>query len=297
MGVIGSLFFGTSVYAESYASVNVNRLNVRQGPKEDATIIEMYSKNDTVKIIGQASSGWYEVETKNEKTAYVSGEYVDVFKVKAKISGSSVNSRVYPTEDEKVNRQLNKGQDISVFYKVGDWYYTSLGNVAEFGFIHHSYIESDNLHLVSEKDISQVKAIKIKAPKAPKAPKTPQVTKADEVINYAKRFVGNPYRYGGNSLTNGVDCSGFTQQVMKKAGISLQRSSAAQYASNGVKVSTNNLQPGDLLFYGYGNRVSHVGVYIGNKKMVHAASSKTGIIVSDAFRTRGKLLIGAKRVI
>lgn len=84
---------------------------------------------------------------------------------------------------------------------------------------------------------------------------------------------------------------------MKKVGVSIQRSSAAQYASNGVKVSTNNLQPGDLLFYGYGGRVSHVGIYIGNKKMIHASSSTTGIIISNAFRTSGKPLIGAKRVL
>ncbi|HHX62981.1 MAG TPA: SH3 domain-containing protein [Epulopiscium sp.] len=294
IGVLGSLLFGTNVYAESYASVNVDALNIRQSPSEAAAIVEVYSKKDTVKIINQADQNWYAVENKNGKTAYVSAEYVDVFKVKAKINTNGVNSRTYPTTDAKINRQFNNGQEISVHYKVGDWYYISLGTEVFWGFVHHSYIDSEFLYLVAEKNISDVKEIEIKAPEKAKAP---QETKASTVVEYAKKFIGNPYRYGGTSLTKGTDCSGFTQQIMKKAGVSLQRSSAGQYARNGVKVSINNLQPGDLLFYGYGGKVSHVGVYIGNKKMINASSSKTGIIISNAFRTSGKPLIGAKRVI
>ena len=291
IGVMGSLLFGSGVYAESYGSVNVDRLNIRQAPRQEATITDIYSKNDTVKIINQASPEWYRVETKNGQEAYVSTDYVDVFKVKAKINASGVNSRTYPTTGAKINRQLSKGQDVSVHYKVGDWYHISLGTEPVFGFVHGKYVDSEFLYLLETKDISQVKEIEIKAPEAPKS------TKAEEIVNYAKKFIGNPYRYGGTSLTKGVDCSGFTQQVMKKVGISLQRNSAAQYARNGVKVSTNNLQPGDLLFYGYGGRVSHVGIYIGNKKMVNASNAKTGITISNAFRTSGKPLIGAKRVI
>lgn len=293
LGIIGSLLFGTSVYAESYASVNTNKLDVRKAPTQEAAIVEVYSKNETVKIMDQISSEWYSVESKNGNIAYVSSEYVDVFKVKAKINENGIRSSIYPTTDAKTNRELSKGQDISVHYSVGDWYYISLGSESTFGFVHSEYVESEFLYLVPQKNISEVKEIEIKEVET----KASQTTKADEIVNYAKRFVGNPYRYGGTSLTTGTDCSGFTQQIMKHAGISLQRSSAAQYASNGVKVSTNNLQPGDLLFYGYGSNVSHVGIYIGNKKMVHASSATTGIIISDAFRTSGKLLIGAKRVL
>ncbi|HHX59671.1 MAG TPA: C40 family peptidase, partial [Epulopiscium sp.] len=156
-----------------------------------------------------------------------------------------------------------------------------------------SYIEDPFLYLVPIKDISEVTEVPIK--ETPKS--TPKTTKSNEVINYAKQFLGNPYRYGGNSLTRGIDCSGFTQQIMKKSGIYLQRNSASQYARNGVKVSTNNLQPGDLLFYGYGGRVSHVAIYVGNKQVIHANDPRTGITIGNAFPTRGKPLIGAKRVI
>ncbi len=77
------------------------------------------------------------------------------------------------------------------------------------------------------------------------------------VANYALQFVGNPYRYGGNSLTNGIDCSGFTQQVLAKFGYSISRTSSSQ-ASEGVAVSTSNLRAGDLIFYGSGGGINHV---------------------------------------
>lgn len=93
---------------------------------------------------------------------------------------------------------------------------------------------------------------------------------------YAKKFVGNPYRYGGTSLTKGADCSGFTQSVYKKFGISLPRTSSEQ-RSAGKKVSgLKNAKAGDLICY-YG----HVAIYMGNNKIVHASSKKTGIKISN----------------
>ena len=117
------------------------------------------------------------------------------------------------------------------------------------------------------------------------------------VVSYAKQFLGNPYVYGGNSLTNGVDCSGFTSQVMRHFGVSLNRSSAAQYANNGSYVSSDNLQPGDLVFYGYSGQVSHVAIYIGGGQIIHANDERTGICIGNAFPSGGKPYIGAKRVL
>lgn len=291
--VAGSLLMATSIYAESYASVNVATLDVLQSPLSAATIMNQYKKDETVKIVDQVSPEWYAVENGKGQMAYVSAQSVDVFKVKATVNTNGINVRTYPTQDSKIIRQFNKGQRISVHYEVGDWYYISLGTEEFFGFVHQSYIDDPYLNLVAKKDISQVKEVKVK--EIPKA--DPKVAKANALIDNAKKYVGNPYRYGGNSLTKGVDCSGFTQQIMKKSGISLQRSSAAQYANNGVKVSKNNLKPGDLLFYGYKGRVSHVAIYIGNQQVVHANDVRTGIAVGRAFPTRGKPFIGAKRVI
>ena len=111
-------------------------------------------------------------------------------------------------------------------------------------------------------------------------------TTRQQVVNYALKFVGNKYRYGGNSLTNGIDCSGFTQQVLAKFGYSISRTSSSQ-ASEGVAVSTSNLRAGDLIFYGSGGGINHVALYIGGGQVVHASNSapypKGGIKVSNAF--------------
>lgn len=96
------------------------------------------------------------------------------------------------------------------------------------------------------------------------------------VVDYALQFVGNPYVYGGTSLTKGTDCSGFTMSVYKKFGVSLPHSSSAQ-RSYGKKVSYSNAKPGDLICYS-----GHVAIYIGKGKIVHASTPSTGIKVSKA---------------
>lgn len=100
--------------------------------------------------------------------------------------------------------------------------------------------------------------------------------KGAQIANFACQFIGNPYVPGGTSLTNGADCSGFTQSVYKNFGISLPRRSADQ-AAVGTAVSYSEAQPGDLIYYG-----GHVGIYIGNGQIVHASTQKTGIKISNA---------------
>lgn len=105
------------------------------------------------------------------------------------------------------------------------------------------------------------------------------------IVAYAKQFLGNPYVYGGTSLTNGADCSGFTQGVYAHFGIETGRTSRDQ-AAKGKEISISSVQPGDLLFYASGNYINHVAMYIGNGQVIHASSSKTGIIISPSnYRT------------
>lgn len=99
------------------------------------------------------------------------------------------------------------------------------------------------------------------------------------IAAYAQKFVGNPYVYGGTSLTNGADCSGFVQSVFAHYGISLPRTSSSQ-ATAGRKVSFDNLKAGDLIFYASNGRVNHVALYIGGSQVVHASNRKTGIKIS-----------------
>lgn len=106
-----------------------------------------------------------------------------------------------------------------------------------------------------------------------------------EVANFAVKYVGRPYVYGGTSLTNGVDCSGFTMTIYSKFGISIPRTSGAQ-SSYGKKVDMGSLQAGDLVFYAKNGRVNHVALYIGGGQVVHASNPKNGIMISNVnYRT------------
>ena len=106
-----------------------------------------------------------------------------------------------------------------------------------------------------------------------------RVAERKALVNFALQFVGNPYVYGGTSLTNGADCSGFVMSVFKEFGYDLPRVAAAQYEAS-QKKDISQLETGDLVFYGAGG-INHVALYIGNGKIVHASTAATGIKVSD----------------
>ena len=110
----------------------------------------------------------------------------------------------------------------------------------------------------------------------------PSGSNGQAVVDYACQFVGNPYVWGGTSLTNGVDCSGFTMQILGKYGVSLPHSSSAQPGC-GTIINSSDAQPGDLFFYGSGSSISHVAIYIGDGQIVHASNSRDGIKVSNAY--------------
>lgn len=105
---------------------------------------------------------------------------------------------------------------------------------------------------------------------------------SNQAVNYALNFVGNPYVYGGNSLTNGTDCSGFTMLVYANFGVSLPRS-APEQAYAGRSISLDNIMPGDIVVSGYDGVVCHAALYIGNGQLVHALNSNVGIVVTSLY--------------
>ena len=111
------------------------------------------------------------------------------------------------------------------------------------------------------------------------------------VVAYALQFVGGKYRAGGNDPHTGADCSGFVKYVLEHAaGITMNRSSSSQ-ATQGHKITSNDMQPGDLIFYGKGSSISHVAMYIGDGKIVHASTERSGIKVSKwNYRTPIKIV-------
>ena len=128
------------------------------------------------------------------------------------------------------------------------------------------------------------------------APKAETGAIGQQVVDYAKQFIGTPYRSGGNDLNTGVDCSGYTKAVFKQFGVNLTRSSRNQFASDGYRVTRDDLRPGDLVFYGYGS-VSHVAIYAGNDSVVHATVPGSTVKLSPMVQRGMAPIMGYKRVI
>jgi cell wall-associated NlpC family hydrolase len=124
-------------------------------------------------------------------------------------------------------------------------------------------------------------------------PNTETASVSRSMIDFSSRFLGTRYVWGSSS-TKGFDCSGFTSYVMKRFGVALEHSAAAQFKT-GKKIEKKDLQVGDLVFFATGrSSVGHVGIYIGNHKFIHASSSKKSVITSD-LRTYQDKYIGARR--
>ena len=138
----------------------------------------------------------------------------------------------------------------------------------------------------AETTVTQTEAPQTEAPQT-EAPQTEAAVTSEssgsglgaQVAAYATQFVGNPYVYGGASLTGGADCSGFTMAVYANFGVGLPHNAAAQ-SGCGTPVSLSDLQPGDLLFYDNGGGIGHVAIYIGGGSVVHASNPETGIKIS-----------------
>ena len=144
-----------------------------------------------------------------------------------------------------------------------------------------AWVEEAKEQAEAERAAEEAKAAEEAAAAAAEAAEAAQKSsKRQQVVDYALSFVGGRYVWGGTDPHTGADCSGFTGYILRNAGgVSISRSSAEQ-AGEGRTVSAENMQPGDLLFYSKGGGVNHVAMYIANGQIVHASSSKTGIIVS-----------------
>lgn len=304
------------VYGQAYGKVNVETLNMRQEPNTKATNVGQLNQKDEVQIIGRANEEWLQVKGKDGKSAYVFSEYVSVEEAEGAITGQGVRLRDYPaTTGSNVFDTLSKGDKVVIQYTVDGW--CKVIHDGREGFVSAEYVDSKFMDEIKSKSISEVKRIvptKVEAPAQTESTASKNNTSgssssnsntkpvansgslADTIIQDAKQFLGNPYVYGGNSLTNGVDCSGFTQQIMKRHGISISRTSSSQYDNDGYKVSRDELRKGDLVFFGYNGSISHVGIYIGNGQMIHSGTSSTGITISS-LEGAGKPYIGAKRVL
>lgn len=265
-----------------------NYLNVRAEPKPDGKIIGKMTSKAAGEIL-ETLDGWYKIQS-GPIVGYISAdpqytatgqEAKDIAMqeatLKAVIKTDVLNVRTEPTVDAKIWTQIVKDERYSVVEQLDGWVQIDLDSVDE-----EDGSEADKAFISTRDNNVEVRYALNEAIKFSPTEEAANAaaSRRSQVVNYALQFVGNPYVWGGTSLTNGVDCSGFTMQVMKKFGVSLPHYSGSQ-AKMGKKVTSATMKPGDLIFYaGSGGRINHVALYIGNGQVVHAASRKSGIKIS-----------------
>lgn len=257
------------------ASVN-NYLNVRETPKKSGEIIGKMIRNSACNIVGE-EDGWYQIESGAVK-GYVSKEYIltgdeakkialDEAKLCAIVTTeSNLNVRESASTDSKKITKICTNERYEVLSQQDGWIEISLEGNDESGELNTGFIAGD----YADVRYALVEAYEF-------SPISSSSSVRNNIVNYALEFLGNPYVWGGTSLTKGADCSGFVKSVFRNYGISLPRTSRTQ-ANAGTKISSSEMQPGDLVFYG--SPINHVAIYMGNGKIVHAANPSKGIIIS-----------------
>ena len=261
-------------------------LNVREAPSIEGSIVGKLPDGGGCDVIS-LEDGWAQIKS-GKVEGYVSTEFLktgdealalanELAQVVATVSeeGDGLRIRQEPSTDAPVIINLAAGEKLEVEEDLGDWVKVSVDGEEE-GYVFAEYVtialELEDAMTLSEirygEGVSDVRV---------------------DLVNYALQFVGNPYVWGGTSLTHGADCSGFVLSIFGKYGISLPHSSRAQ-AGYGRSISASEAKPGDLFFYG-GGGISHVAIYIGNGQIVHASNRRTGIKISNAFYRTPKKVV------
>ena len=310
---MGVLLFPNVLQAGTVGIVNADTLNVRNTPDYQGKVIGKVFQGQALEVVAHDSknNGWYKVNLSTGTPAYVKQEYLTLQNITGTVIEEGLNVRSYPsTKQSTIMGKLSTGTQIQILYRVGLFYKMQWNDMT--GFVYADYVDVPLKTYVPTQDIGAVKDLLSVSP-------TPETTLVDgamadsllgnnasqpvqlfpvgttdlngkqpideslgeAIAGYGMQFLGNPYVYGGNDLLTGVDCSGFTQQVLRAFNIDIPRTSKAQ-SLVGTTVSLNELQKGDLLFYGTSlDNISHVGIYVGEGQMVHASTPATGIIVSS----------------
>jgi len=274
--------------------VTASSLNVRSTPSTSGSKVTSLPSGTQVEILEQLD-GWYRIKA-NGKTGYVSGQYISITqaepsaevqpemaqpetppeapapsqpdakpeqteqdtKTYGMVSASSLNVRSGPASSHEKVGSLSAGAQVEILEKLDGWYRIDKG-----------YVSAEYI-IILDGSMSALQA---------------------EIVAYARTFLGCAYVYGGNGPKS-FDCSGLTKYVYKHFGYDLNRGATSQL-KNGVAVSKENLQPGDLVFFNSTssdiNKATHVGIYIGNGQFLHASNKKLGVTItslSDAYRVR-----------
>ena len=258
------------------AKIDSGALNVRRGSDESHSLVGKMKKGTACEILGE-KNGWYKIKS-GKVEGWVKSDYIltgdDAYDYAEKfvstiavVNTTTLNVREKPSTDSAIWYLVPIDEELEVTEDLGDWIEVS--------------IDDDKVYVSSEfVDLKQELPTALTLSEANYGEGVSDAKVS--LVNYALQFVGNPYVWGGTSLTNGADCSGFVMSIYAKYGVSLPHSSRAQ-AGYGTAVSASEAQPGDLFFYGNGSTIGHVAIYIGNGQIVHASNHRDGIKVSNAF--------------
>mgnify|MGYP002674092575 FL=1 len=268
--------------AEAYGYTNLGiaqvdgNLNVRETPSTEADVVGKMPNNAGCEILEQDGE-WTRIKS-GKVEGYVSSEYLlsgdaalakaqEVRQTVATVTTTTLYVREEPNTDSTIITMMPLGEELEVIETLDGW--VKINVDSDEGYVSSDYVDI-SVELAKAQTMTEVRY--------GQGVSDVRVS----LVSYATQFVGNPYVWGGTSLTRGADCSGFVLSVFANYGISLPHSSVAQ-ANCGRKISASEAQPGDLFFYGNGSRINHVAIYIGNGQVVHASSPKSGIKISGAF--------------
>ena len=287
-------------------------INIRSGADTDKEIVAKIYNNGSVTILEQTGD-WYKIQSGNA-VGYVKAEYFatgqEAEEIARKVAYNvavvhpdDLNIRMNPSEDTEVIDVAHHQEELEVVAYDGDWMKVALGNDV-YGYVNAYYVdyktyypeaetlEEEQARLAAEQQWQESSAVsdedtwetpdEMQPEETWTEPETqaPVSGTGQQIADFAVQYVGYPYVWGGTSLTQGADCSGFAQSVFAQFGIGLARVAADQ-AYGGTAVSLDSILPGDLLFYSSGGSIDHVAIYIGGGSIVHAANASSGIITSS----------------
>jgi cell wall-associated NlpC family hydrolase len=264
-------------FATKYATVNTETLFVREGQGTDTKIINMVPLGESYYVINEYDE-WAEIMIDDAETGFVSKELVSIdVEFEYAISIEEEQAKL-AAEEAARQAEIERLEALAREQEAE--------RAAEAAKKAEAQRQAEAAQKAASSNTSNSSSNTSNTPKEPatetKKPSSSGSGSGQKIADYGVMFVGNPYVYGGESLTNGADCSGFVRSIYSHFGKSIRRTSIEQSQSAGYVVDISERQPGDLIFYrNSSGTVNHVAIYIGNDRIVHASNQRDGIKISN----------------
>ena len=277
---------GSSESAADLAVATVSDyVNVRAEASTDSEIVGKLYKDGVATVLDDNGDGWVKIQS-GSVTGYISKDFLatgseaeklaDENKSQvAEVTTETLRVRAAADINSDVITLVPQGEKLNVIEETDGWLKVSTDEGE--GYISADYADVEAVYQVAESIEEEQQRLAEEAAEAEAKAEADTYNRRVEVVNYAMQFLGNPYVWGGTSLTNGIDCSGFTMQVYAHIGYSLPHYDVSQRSCGTAVDSLADALPGDLVFYS-----GHVAIYCGGGQVVHASNPRDGIKVSNA---------------